>query len=384
MRKKATDAPATPAEGATSGSTPGPRRRVIVLPRQSQIFFFAVVVLMLFLTWMVFRPFLIYMVTGIFVAVLALPIDRRWERIFPNRVAAIFTILTIVLLITAPLAGLGFALYHDTKSIAQDVQDGKLEEWADRALSLVDPWLPAQTAEQRNETIQQIVDQAEQRASDLLVSLGNRLLSGLAIFFIAFMVILFVTYYILTDGELLVGYLRRAIPLPPRQVDYLMGEAHRGLRAVFVGQMLTSVIQAVVGGIGFLIAGVPGVILWTAVMAILALLPVVGAFLVWIPASIYLLVSGEVGWGIFLLLWGALVVSNVDNFIRPKLIGDRSGIHPLFVLVGVLGGVAAFGFIGLFLGPVLVGVTVSVLKVWEEEYLDPRINERPPETPEGP
>ncbi len=163
-----------------------------------------------------------------------------------------------------------------------------------------------------------------------------------------------------------------------------MGEAHRGLRAVFVGQMLTSIIQAVVGGIGFLIAGVPGAILWTAVMAILALLPVVGAFLVWIPAGIYLLVSGEIGWGIFLLLWGALVVSNVDNFVRPKLIGDRSGIHPLFVLVGVLGGVAAFGFIGLFLGPVLVGVTVSVLKVWEEEYLDPRVNQRPPETPAGP
>ena len=384
MPDEAPGATGTPVDDAASASTPSPRRRVLVLPRQSQIFFFAVLVLMLFLTWTVFRPFLIYMVTGVFVAVLALPIDRLWERIFPNKVAAVFTILTLIVLITAPLAGLGFALYQDTKDIAQDVQEGKLEDWADRALSLADPFLPTQTAEQRNETIQQIVDETEQRANDLLASLGNRLLSGLANFFIAFTVILFVTYYMLTDGERLIGYLRRATPLPPRQVDYLMGEAHRGLRAVFVGQMLTSIIQAVVGGIGFLIAGVPGAILWTAVMAILALLPVVGAFLVWIPAGIYLLVSGEIGWGIFLLLWGALVVSNVDNFVRPKLIGDRSGIHPLFVLVGVLGGVAAFGFIGLFLGPVLVGVTVSVLKVWEEEYLDPRVNQRPPETPAGP
>lgn len=384
MPDEAAGATGPPVEDAASASAPLPRRRVLVLPRQSQIFFFAVLALMLFLTWTVFRPFVIYMVTGVFVAVLALPIDRLWERIFPNKVAAVFTILTLVLLITAPLAGLGFALYQDTKDIAQDVQEGKLEEWADRALSLADPFLPTQTAEQRNETIQQIVDETEQRANALLASLGNRLLSGLANFFIAFTVILFVTYYILTDGERLIGYLRRAMPLPPRQVDYLMGEAHRGLRAVFVGQMLTSIIQAVVGGIGFLIAGVPGAILWTVVMAILALLPVVGAFLVWIPAGVYLLVIGEIGWGIFLLLWGALVVSNVDNFVRPKLIGDRSGIHPLFVLVGVLGGVAAFGFIGLFLGPVLVGVTVSVLKVWEEEYLDPRINDGTPETPAGP
>lgn len=356
-------------------------RRRLALPRQSQVFFFAVLALMLFLTWLVFRPFIIYMVTGVFVAVLALPIDKRWERIFPNRISAIMTIVSLIILLTAPLAGLGFALYNDTKDIAQGIQEGKIEEWAGRALNLAEPFLPDQTSAQRNETVAKIVDEAEHRLNALLTSLGNRLLSGLANFFIAFTVILFVTYYILTDGERLVGYLRRAMPLPPRQVDYLLGEAHRGLRAVFVGQILTSVIQAVVGGIGFLIAGVPGAILWTAVMAILALLPVVGAFLVWIPAGIYLLVVGKIGWGIFLLLWGALVVSNVDNFVRPKLIGDRSGIHPLFVLIGVLGGVAAFGFIGLFLGPVLVGVTVSVLKVWEEEYLDPQVNT--PDPPAG-
>lgn len=370
------------APGAPPNPEPLPvpilRRRRLVLPRQSQIFFFAVLALMLFLTWTVFRPFIIYMVTGIFVAVLALPIDKMWERLLPNKVSAIMTILSLVVLLTAPLAGLGFALYNDTKDIAQDINDGKIAQWAERALNLAEPFLPDQTSAERNETVAKIVDEAEHRLNDLLTQLGNRLLAGLANFFIAFTVILFVTYYILTDGERLVGYLRRATPLPPRQVDYLLGEAHRGLRAVFVGQILTSVIQAVVGGIGFLIAGIPGAILWTAVMAILALLPVVGAFLVWIPAGIYLLVIGKIGWGIFLLAWGALVVSNVDNFVRPKLIGDRSGIHPLFVLVGVLGGVAAFGFIGLFLGPVLVGVTVSVLKVWEEEYLDPQVNDPPP------
>lgn len=376
--------PAASVPAGDAGSAAPLLRRRLHLPRQSQLFFLAVLVLMLFLTWTVFRPFLIYMITGVFVAVLALPIDRMWERLFPNKVSAILTIVSLIILLTAPLAGLGFALYNDTKDIAQGIQDGQLEHWADRALHLAEPFLPDQTAAERNQTIDRIVDATEQRANDLLTSLGNRLLSGLASFFIAFTVILFVTYYILTDGEKLIGYLRRATPLPPRQVDYLLGEAHRGLRAVFVGQILTSVIQAVVGGIGFLIAGVPGAILWTAVMAILALLPVVGAFLVWIPAGIYLLVIGKVGWGIFLLAWGALVVSNVDNFVRPKLIGNRSGIHPLFVLVGVLGGVAAFGFIGLFLGPVLVGVTVSVLKVWEEEYLDPQVNaldDAPPAPP---
>lgn len=369
------DAAPPPSEPSSADEAPPPKRVRVALPKQSQLFFFAILVLMLFLTWRVFRPFLIYMVTGVFVAVLALPIDRLWERIFPNRVAAIMTILSLVVLITAPLAGLGYALYQDVGEIAQDLREGKLEDWADQALGVVDQWLPEQTSAERNETVREIVNRTEERANELLTDLGNSLLAGAGKFLIAFTVILFVTYYVLTDGQRLMAFLRRAAPLPGRQVDYLMKEAHKGLRAVFVGQILTSIIQAVIGGIGFLIAGVPGVILWTAVMAILALLPVVGAFLVWLPAAIYLLVVGKIWQGVFLLAWGVLVVSNVDNFVRPILIGRSSGIHPLFVLVGVLGGVAAFGFIGLFLGPVLVGVTVSILKVWEEEYLDPSVNQ---------
>jgi predicted PurR-regulated permease PerM len=356
-------------------ASPPPKRVRVALPRQSQVFFFAILLLMLVLTWRVFRPFLTFLVTGVFVAVLALPIDRLWERLFPNRVAAIMTILSLVILITAPLAGLGYMLYQDTKDIAQDIQEGKLEVWADQAYGLVDQWFPAQTAAERNETIDLIVNTTEDRINEALTDLGNRLLAGLGNFLIAFTVILFVTYYMLTDGHRLAHYLRRAAPLPARQVDYLLREAHKGLRAVFVGQMLTSIIQGIVGGVGFLIVGLPGVILWSAVMAVFSLLPVVGAFLVWLPAGIYLLVVGEVWKGIFVLAWGALVVSNIDNFVRPMLIGRGSGIHPLFVLIGVLGGVAAFGFIGLFLGPVLVGVTVSVLKVWEEEYLDPSVNQ---------
>lgn len=345
-----------------------------MLPTQSQVFFFTILALMLFLTWVVFRGFIIYMVAGLFVAVLALPIDRLWEKICPNRVAAILTILALVLILTIPLALLGLALYQDANDLVRAVDEGNLRDYANRTVDLLVSAGVVQD-EDRNATVQQFVDGAQEYIRGALNDLAQSLLQGAPRFFVAFTVILFVVYYVLTDGERLLAYLRRATPLPPKQVDYLIGEAHRGLRAVFVGQILTSVIQGAVGGIGFLIAGLPGVILWSAVMAILSLLPVVGAFLVWVPAGIFLLVRGDLWQGIFLLGWGLLIVSQVDNFVRPKLIGDRSGIHPLFVLVGVLGGVAAFGFIGLFLGPLLVGVTVSILKVWETDYLDPKVLE---------
>ena len=373
------DAAAPPAPDQPKETPARPSIR-IRLPTQSQVFFFIVLALMLFLTWVVFRGFIIYMVAGGFVAILALPIDRMWEKILPNRLAAIATILTLVLLLTIPLAVLGFSLYKDANKLGEALTEGRLREYSTEAVDLLVRY-GAIDERDRNATIEVYVDQAQEWAQQALRQLTDRLVEGLGRFFIAFTVILFVVYYVLTDGARLTAYLRRATPLPPKQVDYLLAEAHRGLKAVFIGQILTSIIQGAVGGIGFLIAGVPGVILWSAVMAILSLLPVVGAFLVWVPAAIILLLQGHLWQGIFLLAWGILVVSQVDNFVRPKLIGDRSGIHPLFVLVGVLGGVAAFGFIGLFLGPLLVGVTVSVLKVWETDYLDPEVlrGEPPPD-----
>jgi predicted PurR-regulated permease PerM len=215
----------------------------------------------------------------------------------------------------------------------------------------------------------------EPKAEAFLANAIGQAAGFLGRLFIAVTIILFVVYYVLTDGERLVTYLKRALPLPDSQVTRMLHEAHSALRAVFFGQIVTSLIQGVLGGIGFLIAGVPGAIIWAAVMAILSLLPVVGAFLVWIPAALYLLVTGDIWQGVFLTAWGFILVSQVDNFVRPKLIGDRADIHPLFVLVGVLGGVAAWGFIGLFLGPLLVGITISVLRVWEAEYLDPALIE---------
>jgi predicted PurR-regulated permease PerM len=163
-----------------------------------------------------------------------------------------------------------------------------------------------------------------------------------------------------------------------------MTEARRGLTGVFNGQILMSVLQGFLGGIGFLIAGLPNPVLWGALMALFALLPVLGTFMIWVPAGIYLLITGHVWQGVFLLSYGVvLILLIVDTFLRPKLLGHSSDLHPIFVLVGVLGGAAVFGFIGLFLGPLLVGVMVSVLKVWEQEYLDPMISRHVWNPPSG-
>ncbi len=353
------------------------------LPLQSHIFFSILLAALLILVWWVFRPFVIFMVTGLLVAVLALPIDRFWERVAPNRLAAFCTMFSVLVILIVPVLAIGIALVGDAQELAEDLQDGKARAWVDDGIAnplsqqILAAMFPENTTEERNATAFAMVEDGLKFAETQLVKVGIGIATQIGGVLIATIVILFVVYYVLVDGDRLVRFLERALPLPPAQVREILSEARNGLNGVFMGQILTSLIQGAIGGIGFLIAGVPGAILWAGVMAVLSLLPVVGAFLVWVPAAILLLVQGQIWQGIFLFAWGLIVVSNVDNFVRPRLIGDRTDIHPIFVLLGVLGGVAAFGFIGLFLGPLLVGVTQSVLRVWEHNYLDPAVRVRP-------
>lgn len=342
------------------------------VPVQSRVFFYGILFLLLFLSWMLFKPFVIYITAGLFVAILALPIDRKWEKILPNRVAALATLLTIFILLVGPIVGIGFALAKDATELANALQAGEMEE---AILDIMDILFPGMTQEEQKETVNRLfTDTVQPWLIDQAKNLASKAAGFLVEFGIAMTVILFVTYYMLTDGNRLMAYIRRASPLPPKQMDFLLHEGHNGIKAVFFGQILTSLIQGGIGGIGFLVAGVPGAIIWAGVMAVLSLLPVIGPPVVWIPAAIILLIQGQIWQGVFLIAWGVLVVAQVDNFIRPKLIGNRADIHPVFVLIGVLGGIFAFGFMGLFLGPLLVGLTVSILKVWERDYLHPEMH----------
>lgn len=351
------------------------------LPLQTQAFFFLILAGMFYLTWLIFQDFVIYLITGIFLAVIALPIDKFWEKFFSNRVAAGFTMFTMFLMLALPLFILGIAMYKDVSNLASSLEGKDLDNLINRTVERDTPReilgyvYPGQNATELKASLANATAEGKSWLIQSLQDLGQEMVAAIPEIMIAITIIPMVIYYILVDGERFVGWFRRSTPLPARQVDYLLRETRNGLNAVFMGQILTCILQGVLGGIGFVITGLPNPVLWAAVMALLALLPVVGTNIVWIPAGLYLIIDGNLWGGIFMLAWGTFVVMIfMDNVIRPKLIGRHSDIHPMFVLVGVLGGAAVFGFIGLFLGPLLVGVTLAILNVYEADYLDPEIN----------
>lgn len=200
--------------------------------------------------------------------------------------------------------------------------------------------------------------------------------SFLAGFTVAATIVVFVAYYTLKDGEAMVDFVLDLSPFPEATEERIVGDIGRALDAVVFGQVATALVQGVLAGLGFWVLGVPSPVLLGFVSAVLSILPVIGPFLVWLPASVYLLSIGRTGAGVALFLWGLLVVSTADHVIRSTLISSRGNMHPTIALVGVLGGLLAFGVTGFILGPVVLALFVTLLRIYLEQRPTPPAHEQ--------
>ena len=173
-----------------------------------------------------------------------------------------------------------------------------------------------------------------------------------------------ILYFIFRDGERFIEKVRNSMLIPSEEIDVFVMETGEVIRAVIYGVILTALLQGLLGGIGFWITGLPAPVLFGAIMFIMAIIPFAGTAIVWGPAAIYLLYYGMIWQGIFLILWGLLAVGMIDNFLKPYFISKRLGFHVIFSFIGIIGGMSAFGFVGVFLGPLLLALLIR----WIEKY----------------
>lgn len=178
-------------------------------------------------------------------------------------------------------------------------------------------------------------------------------------------------YYLFRDGDEIVKALPAALPFSTDQSEALLARINQVISASVYGVVTIALLQGLLGGLAFWILGVPSPILWAAVMAFICMIPVAGSFLVWLPAALYLMVTGHLTKGILLIIWGALVISTIDNFLRPKLIKNQTKLHELFVFFSVLGGMSVFGLLGIVLGPVVLAITLGLLDTFKVQSREP-------------
>lgn len=197
-----------------------------------------------------------------------------------------------------------------------------------------------------------------------IVSRSTGVIGGLIGFVLQTMFVLFAMFYLLRDGDRALPQIKQLLPLSQQDTDEIFDRTRDIIYASMVGVVVIAAIQGVLGGLAFWVAGLPSPVLWGAVMFLLSMIPAIGAGLVWGPAAIYLAATGKWGAAIGLALWGFLVISMIDNLLRPKIVGKRVKLNELVIFFAVLGGLQVFGVIGLVIGPVAIAVTLMLVEIF--------------------
>lgn len=324
----------------------------------------------LWLCYDMVAPFLRPLFAAVFTAIALYP-AHVWVRrrlggeSFPALITTLLALLGVVLpaIFFAQIAiAQGISVYN---SVSAFIKQGGLNQILERAqsLPLARFGLEAPTPEKLTELLQN----HGQKIGMFGISAAGSILNNLIGFLVFLFLTLFFLFFCLRDGERTYRRLRVLLPLTLEQCDRLSNTVHNTMAANVYGILAVGVAQGGLTGLAFLVFGVPHGVFWGVVAGILSVLPVVGATAVWLPGGIWLIVSGSVWKGIILLAFGFLVIANADNVIRPLVIQGKVQMGTLAVLISLLGGVAAFGIIGLFAGPIILTLTGELLKILFEE-----------------
>ena len=333
---------------------------VLSRPRMQALVLIGATVLGLYLCYRLVQPFVPALSWGLALAVVGYPV-HKWicRRVPQATIAAALTVLIIAVTIIAPVVFVSQQLMRQLmdsvtfvkeslasgewrEALAQQPQLSGVVGWIEQVASLED--LPTR-----------VTDHLEEWGPSLVVgSLAAAMQLGITIL---------VLFYFFRDKRDLAGDVRSLLPLSEREANDMIRRITDTIHATVFGSLVVAAVQGVMGGLIFWVLGLPAPILWGAVMAVLATIPVAGTFVVWAPTAVYLAVTGEWGKALVLVGWGAIAIGLIDNVLYPVLVGKRLRFHPLPVFFSIVGGLSLFGAAGLVLGPLTLSVTTALFEV---------------------
>lgn len=318
------------------------------------------------------KPFFSAIFWACIIGVLFYPMQerlvRQWGR--PNG-AALVTLTACVLILIAPTLFILGAFYREATDLYNAIQSGE-----------IDPGSFIDRIKQGFPAVQRVLDYADldlaalkERLSSVAVG-ASRLVAQNAVqvgqntlrFFISLAVMLYVAFFMLRDGPRLVALMIRALPLGDERERLLFGKFAEVSRATIKGNVVIAAIQGTLGGLIFWVLGIPGALLWGVVMAVISLIPMLGAGLIWGPVAIYLFAIGDWVQGLVLVVFGVTVIGLVDNFLRPILVGRDTKLPDFIVLLSTLGGLVLFGINGFVIGPLIAVLFVAFWQIFIAQF----------------
>lgn len=310
---------------------------------------------------------------GIFAA-LARPIYLYLDKQFGGRshLASLTTLLLLIFCVLIPLMfllGIIVAQAIDvgqlvTPWVKQTMSDhGTITEYL-KSLPFYDKILPYQ------QTILQKIGQAIGAISKFLVDGLSAATVGTVHFVFMAFVMLYTMYFFLIDGNKLVEKILYYLPLESNDENRMLDKFTSVTRAMLKGTFLIGVLQGGLAGLAFMIVGINNAVFWAAIMAVLSIIPGIGTALIWVPAAIILMANGEIASGVGLALFCGIIVGALDNVLRPKLVGKDTKMHELMIFFSTLGGIFMFGVVGLFIGPVIASLFVTIWEIYGVAFKD--------------
>jgi predicted PurR-regulated permease PerM len=308
---------------------------------------------------------------GTVFAILFAPLHRRLLQSMRQRrtLAALTTLAIIVVMVILPLTLIAASLVREASGVYARIQSGDVS--LGRYFQQVYDALPAWAASLLDRFELANLGAVQERLSTGLAK-GSQALAALAIslgqnafdFVVSLFVMLYLLFFLLRDGDALARRITRAIPLHAEHQRALLDKFTVVIRATVKGNIVVALLQGALGGVIFWVLGIHAPLLWAVVMAVLSLLPAVGAGLVWLPVAIYFLATGAVWQGVVLIAYGMLVIGLVDNVLRPILVGQDTKMPDYVVLVSTLGGIAIFGVNGFVIGPVIAAMFMAAWDIF--------------------
>jgi len=334
----------------------------------AKAFLIILIVFVIFACYLVFRPFLVeILAAAILVSIFYTPYEWLVKKFRNHRNLASLVMCFLVILIVI-IPAINLIIYTAQRSV---LAYSDMINFLNR--TNLDGTIKNSILEKANllgldsDSLKVFVADIAKKSSNWLVSGAATLVKGTTSFIISLIIIVFTMFFFFVDGSKMMDKVMYWTPLSNKYDREIFKKFRDVNYSTMISTFAVAIAQGAVGAVGFMIVGLPAFFA-AILMAFLSLLPYIGTGFIWFPAAVYLLFVGKIWQGVFLLVWGVLVVSMIDNLVRAYIIRGKAQVHPIFVILSILGGISLFGFWGVFLGPLIISIAVTVFHIYELEY----------------
>jgi predicted PurR-regulated permease PerM len=338
-------------------------------------FLLALAAAALYFCYIIARPFLSPIFLAVMIAIVFHPVHARIRaRIRSRNGAALISTVLVLVVLVVPTVGLGVVVSQEITGLYQLLNQRSTEQggWnpyamhaLERLLSWAGRYINLSTLDLRGALLRWL-----EQISRFLLSWGAQVVGNIISFLADAVIAFFTLFFLFREGGSMKERAAEVLPLNAGQVERLFTGISNSIVANVYGCLAVGAAQGTLAGLAFWVLGLRSPVLWGLVTALFSLIPMIGSAAVWGPAVVILLIGGHWWKGLILLAWGAGVVAQVDSLVRPYVISERVKLHTLLVFFALLGGVKAFGIMGLFIGPVVLSFTLAVLDMLREANVD--------------